>query len=272
MISKAYFDESGGPDTRSFIVGGFLGQSPMWKDFSDEWQRVLNEDPAISLFHMIEWEAAKVNNQITKSEYQRKLDKLVSVIRRFEPEPFIVKCDSSDYAKICKGKTSRYIAREDHPYLAASQVLLTHMLYHWKVNNGTYNVIDVFFDEQQQFKKIQNHVREFTKDWMATRFAHLGEHLNQVTWIESKNKQLYVPLQAADLLVWHYRRKCDHRDGPTRPTYIALERIYGNRKPMFNRKAVTDRVLQVLVDGFNDPENAKAIMRKHFLTGGSGQW
>ncbi len=42
-------------------------------------------------------------------------------------------------------------------------------------------------------------------------------------WPRPEERENYVPLQAADLLVWHRRRCRDHSDGRERPVWRALE-------------------------------------------------
>ena len=84
---KAYIDDSSSAeDDQILLLAGYAQTAPVWAAFSDDWDRVLKQPPAIEYCHMTEAESLK--EQFlgwSERERNRKLAKLANVIVKHDP-------------------------------------------------------------------------------------------------------------------------------------------------------------------------------------------
>jgi hypothetical protein len=51
MVLQAHVDDSGNePQSRVFVVAGFLASSVQWAAFSDEWEKTIHRAPKLDYF------------------------------------------------------------------------------------------------------------------------------------------------------------------------------------------------------------------------------
>jgi hypothetical protein len=64
----AYIDDSSSSeDDQILMLAGYAQTAQVWAAFSDDWDKVLKEKPAIRYCHMTEAEVSKVNSEVGMS-------------------------------------------------------------------------------------------------------------------------------------------------------------------------------------------------------------
>jgi hypothetical protein len=149
MLSQAFLDESGGLDHDSFFLGGLVGPVEMWKDFSEDWQAVLDQEPALPAFHMVKCEGLKggfeVLNEITRHE---RLSQLVDVLAEHEPQAVAVKVGIENWKRRTpRGSTKKQNkAHWRYPYAFAAENLVGTITKLQDATGRCLGRIDIVFD------------------------------------------------------------------------------------------------------------------------------
>jgi hypothetical protein len=210
-IFQAYIDDSVRryADRRLYLAG-YVNSVDKWLEFSDAWEAALSESPAIKYFHMVE--ANGCRGQFRgwgKLDVQLKLDKLARVIRQFDPWSFDFSVSTKAYEDSFKGRAPYGF---QIPYsVAFIGSIVTVAQFH--IQLGSSVPIDFIFDEQASVHRTASAVYDHLKSIQQPEVRDvLGS-----TPIFRSDKDI-LPLQAADMLVWHIQREV--RDGtlvPRRP-------------------------------------------------------
>jgi len=214
--SLAFIDESGGPDKPSFVLGGYIAKTEEWAAFSDDWQAVLNRDPPWPALHMAPCHYAKEEPWCNFSEEDRdqRLEDLVSVIAKHKPHAFLTAIDTQRLSEAEVRNAEIKEISEGHPYLMAAGALISSLLEFHEAKGVDFGVIDFVFDFQQQFRrKVKKEVDEILAPGLKQDFPLRSSRLGSRAWPRGKEKDSHIPLQAADMLVWHWRRGRDEPGG-----------------------------------------------------------
>jgi hypothetical protein len=198
-------------------MGGLVGRSEDWADFSDAWREVLAESPRIEYFKFNE--ANKLEKEFQGfSEWERneKLRRLASVINdpRFDLEALHVTLDINYYATRFAGldvddpdisRTVRAIAK---PYF------YVYMLF---VFGACFSAFDrrenqrceLIFDEHPS-------LGDRVKTWYPVARAFLSERERRISPVEplTQDDKEFMPLQAADMVAWLQRRATENARQP----------------------------------------------------------
>ena len=99
---QAYIDDSySDTGDRRLFLAGYLHNADTWQKFSDEWQNVLNEAPAIDYFKMSE--ANSLRKQFwgwSEQARDAKIISLIDVIQTFNPVSFHISVNRASYDEI----------------------------------------------------------------------------------------------------------------------------------------------------------------------------
>jgi Protein of unknown function (DUF3800) len=183
---SAYFDESGHPDDKQFlVVAGCIATVDQWLHFEREWKEVLrpfNTD----LFHMAVFQRRappfdSLNDQAAKDLLMR----LVGIICRRIEKSFTQVIPLTEYRVINK----KYIFAEcyGHPYPAIARSCMGRVAEWTQRQSVADEEVRYFFENGAKHKG--------QLEWIAER-----DHLPIPIFLE---KNQAIPLQAADLIAWH---------------------------------------------------------------------
>ncbi len=193
---QGYFDDSGNePQSRVFLLSGFILDTEQWAKFSDEWNFQLHRGPGIDYFKMSQ--AANRNGQFQGFSPEFVLCKirdLLSVIDHYKPSGISCLVDWRDYenefASLAHGDLK-------NPYPILFQLVFMAIKAHQK-NLGIYPTpIDVDFDEQGKFGEF---ALQLYGDMKADFPENWKKMLGRMPIMLDDKKVL--PLQAADMLAW----------------------------------------------------------------------
>jgi hypothetical protein len=225
--SLAFLDESGGETTRSFVLGGYVGRVEMWKHFSIDWQAVLDQDPPWPPFHAVACEGGRPGRRgergfdaLNYNARQHRMGKLIEVINKHKPQAILAIVDMDNFLARVPDRIKRRRMDDQswkYPYDYAASHLFGTLCKLDDTVGKDLGTIDVVFDTMEQFDgptglKLQGQVINSIKQDNPDLARRLGVPI----WPKADDRVNYVPLQAADLLVWHYRRYRDESDGKHR--------------------------------------------------------
>jgi hypothetical protein len=224
MLSQAFFDESGGLDQPSFVLGGWVGGVEMWKQFSDDWQAVLDWKPELPPFHAAPFERCEEGFEPMADRKLRaaRLNGLIDVLEKHKPAGVLVCVPMDEFKRRIPEQKRREAWTYPYVYAAAQLVGILTSLHEFRRTD--FGTVEVVFDYIQQFhartkRKIEENVRLV----LQADAPKLARRLGEVHWPPLHLRENYVPLQAADMLVWHQRRARDERDGETRRAWRRLK-------------------------------------------------
>jgi hypothetical protein len=233
VMLQGYVDDSGSdenshPPSRHFVLAGYIMQEPYWEQFSDKWAAELRREPAIKAFKMADAEYGDGYFKGMREEFRRlKVNELSRVIAEFEEYSLALWCHVNwdDYRDIVRGKVHPNI---DSPYaLLFYQMIRGAWEHQAEVNKHCevgFQKVDFIFDDQgfTGLRAVQ---------WYAGLVNRLPEPYKSTLGATPifRDDELFVALQAADMLAWHVHRNLERPD-EQRPV---LERItsamYGQR-------------------------------------------
>jgi uncharacterized protein DUF3800 len=227
MLSQAFIDESGDHDKPSFVLGGYIAGAEEWTSFSDDWQAVLNDDPPWPALHMAPCSYAKDPpwSDFNREVRDAKLLQLIAVIEKHNPAAFIATMDVAEF-KGPRAEESRSIS-DGHPYLMAAATLISALLNFHEDRRRDFGKIEFIFDTKDKYfrRHVRADIEEDLIPLLRAEAPHLLERLGEIYWPRPDEKANFVPLQAADMLVWHWRRGRDQDGGRNSQSWRALRRI-----------------------------------------------
>lgn len=205
LILQAYFDDSASDtDDHRLYLAGYVQNSIVWVHFSDEWDRVLHGGPArIEYFKMSEAEALCGQFQgWDQHDRDVKVLLLADVIRRHRPCSIECSVSRDEFDSIFR-PVAPFEFR--HPYFLCFNGVIQHLPRLYAALPSTLP-IDFIFDEQGlvgvEAVMWYEVIKKMQPPEIATRLGSTPSF---------RNDRDILPLQAADLLVWHRRRSREKR-------------------------------------------------------------
>lgn len=202
---KAYIDDSASAeDDRILLLAGYAHIAPVWASFSDDWDRVMKQKPRIAYCHMSEAESLK--GQFlgwSKPERDRKLAALANTIVKHDPWSIECFVSRKKYEEILEPVIS-YDLRG--PYLPCFYgTIISLARYH--AHTGITLPTDFIFDEHGKigaeavlwYEEIKKGQRPEIKALMGSTPIF-------------RDDEKVLPLQAADMIAWHLRRRRESRN------------------------------------------------------------
>jgi hypothetical protein len=225
MVLQAVADDSGNePPNKFFVFGGFIADSLTWARFSDQWDIALKEHPRIEYFKMAE--ANGLRGQFegwTRSTASEKVEKLSHIAGKYPLAAIDVSIKHPDFVELISSidLPARGLS-SDKPYpILANQLMVTLGDFQRRMNVS--EKIDIFFDTQLGFDEELHRwwplFEQLRDEETATNFA---EYISGPA--NFRDEKEFLPLQAADMYVWHKRR---HLEGN--------ENIFNPRPPILRR-------------------------------------
>ncbi len=197
---NAFCDGSKGTEPgKILLLSALVHTVPAWEKFSNDWETTLKAKPSIKHFHMREGRQLAGNFKGWKTiDRDLKIISLAEVILRHEPHLISCWLSTEDY-----NATIRQVAPSDlrHVFSLVFQAIL-HTVAEYQLQRRITIPADFVFDEEGD-------IGNEALIWYP---AIKGSAPPQVRALMGatpvfRNDEEVLPLQAADLVAWHKRRK-----------------------------------------------------------------
>lgn len=205
VMFKAYFDDScGDEENRILVLAGCVQSYKVWADFSLAWEAALAQSPGIKHFHMRE--ARKLVGEFDRwkaEDRDNKIRFLASIIENFRPWTIAVWVSRKEHDAIVKPISPYMIS---HAYVSLFWAVIL-KLAHWHQLKGIRLPVEYVFDEQGSMGEDAAIWHRHIKSWQPPEIKALIGGTPKF-----ENDEWVLPLQAADMLAWHIRRRKEKPD------------------------------------------------------------
>lgn len=244
-VTSAHFDESGnGGESGLLILGGYIGRVGMWKQFSTDWQKVLDGNldglPAWPPAHAVNIENGRNGfDVLDKPQRQARLENLVNVVEKYRPVPLIQRIPLQEFNSMVVDAKTFYGIHEtsrnwwEHAYSYAAARLFAWL---YELGDQVKDVeelsdvtSEVVFDTMENLdSKVAAVIESGIRGWYKeSETVEVYERVGAPRWRPVHKLRDYIPVQAADLLVWHDSRVKNHKDNSRLET---LARLFRDRR------------------------------------------
>lgn len=255
MALQAFVDDSrSSVNGRNFILAGYVHSAERWLRFSDDWKAALDAPPKIDYFHMVEAENLRDEfKNWSAPDRDAKINKLGKVIYKHNPWSFECWVSESAFNEIV-----RPVAPYDlkNPYMVCFYgAIVTVARFH--ASKAITAPVDFVFDEQGGLGAFA----VFWYDWIKQRQDPPIAKLLGSTPVFRDDKKV-LPLQAADLLAWHLRRRKESRNVSEKRH--VMKYIFGNHV----EATINEETLRLLaqkmarIPGAKEVQSKKASIRR----------
>jgi Protein of unknown function (DUF3800) len=219
---QAFIDDSASEvaDQR-LVMAGYVNGAEIWASFADAWAKELKAPPSIKYLKMVE--ANNLRDQFKgwpAEDRDEKLRRLAQTIRHFGPIlSFDFSISRRTYYQEVRPVAPRGIGNPYFP-CAFSVVSGVSRFFHDREIRAP---IDFIFDEQLGVSDDIDFFFEYMR-------AHLPKGARNLINGRPifRDDQLFLPLQAADMLAWHIRREHEIGDLGTLPMANTLRNSDGH--------------------------------------------
>jgi hypothetical protein len=197
---QGFFDDSGS-GIPVLTLCGYISPYYWWEDFSERWQKLLDEEPRLPYFKMRD--AAKLQEHWGKMDVSSRNDRLAkffALIKEAVHGSVSVVIPIAKYKRIVKGN----IRKEwDDPYFWAIFDIVHGVVVNQVQNsqNTEHDRVEFIFDDNPrlaaQVPKWYQVTRQVLPPYAVALMAASPRF---------ENDEHYLPLQAGDALAWYYRR------------------------------------------------------------------
>ena len=203
FMLTAFFDDSGTDGNGPFcVLAGYISDVERWKAFSDAWDKELRTEPKIEQFKMSQAHSKRGPFWGWDNDArERKVIRLAEIVNQHAIAGIASIVSNKAYQEEAKGCLPDTI---DHPYwLCFQQIIMETLRVHGDELGG--GKINFVFDSQGQGYERRGALIHagWREIFEATPYANL---LGSITFADDRD---VLPLQAADLLAWHVRRRGD---------------------------------------------------------------
>ena len=252
---RAYIDDSKhirqpGIAGGVYTLCGYVGEASKWEAFADDWDKALREPPR-PLEYLKTVQANGLNDPEsmfygwTPQERDDKLLSLAQAVNRHALVSIQAAVRPEHYQEIFGSIT------EMRPYQFLFYNVCAELVKLLERRWGIKDKIDIYFDRQTD--ESEDKLRASFREFIADSPADLRERFGGVP--EFKDDRDITPLQAADLMAWHFRRNIwetdrGNRDGLASPAWtelLNLPRLTGIWGPEKLKEFVREKQMKVLL-------------------------
>lgn len=206
---RAFVDDSVAQkgDKRLFYAG-YLHRADAWAEFSEVWDRELVAWPRIEYFKGTEANSLAGQSQDwDRPKRDAKVAKLAQIIREAGAFPFHFSLNRKLFEEVLKPVSPYGLAQ---PHFTACFHVVSGVAQYAASQNIT-TPIEFIFDQQDG---VDESVRLFFSEMIKSLPSEARNLISDVPWFKSDRDKQFMPLQAADMLVWHVRREHEYPDQP----------------------------------------------------------
>lgn len=195
-------DSMSGAGEKTLLLAACIEKYSVWADFCFSWEAALVSHPSIKYFKMREArQGIKQFDGWKPADREKKIKLLSRVIADYRPKVIVAWVSRAEYDEIV-GPIVPYMLR--HPYSALFYTLIA-KLAEWQYDCAIPGATDFVFDEQGTVGPETVAWYEFMKSLQP---PHLSAKWGGTPVFRDDTQT--SPLQAADLVAWHKRRRIDN--------------------------------------------------------------
>jgi hypothetical protein len=201
---RAYVDDSGRGQRPNFVFAGFVARGEHWLDFDKEWKRALDREPPLAFLKTKDAMSARHYGPFKgwkRKHINERISDLTAVIENTHIARTAFSTPYQSFEKHFRGLIAE---RMDTPYILTAYLLIIHSigaLY----DEGCREVVEFVFDTTDQ--EEQNLLRKGWFGALLTAPPHLRPLMARPP--DFLCDQRVLPLQAADLYAWHFRKNAN---------------------------------------------------------------
>ncbi len=218
VMFKAYFDDSSNDECdKVLVLAGCIQSYKAWATFSLAWEAALAQSPIIKHFHM--GEARRLEGEFVRwkaSVRDQKIHLLATVIESCRPWTMAVWVSRKEHDAIVK-PIAPFMIRHSYFALFCAVVL---KLANWHQDMGIQLPVEYVFDEQGPIGDDSALWYRHIKSWQKPEISALMGGTPKF-----ENDERILPLQAADMLAWHVRRRREHPNESSKWPTAPLENL-----------------------------------------------
>jgi hypothetical protein len=201
VMLQAYIDESNSEiGDRRFLLAGYLHTAPAWEEFSDYWDQQCKASPRIDYLHMVDAQSLRGQFRGWRPEDRdRKVLALARVIRYFQPHSMCCSVSRKGYLELVAPHAPYHFK---NPYFACFYGI-TLGLAHLHADSNLTSPMDLIFDQNSASQDVLM-CYDFVR---AEQIPEVAASMRSTPLFRDDIDVL--PLQAADMLVWHLRREAE---------------------------------------------------------------
>jgi hypothetical protein len=201
LILQSFIDESGSKNQDSFFhFAGFLASAEDWALFSSKWQSCLERNPSIECFKMRE--AANNPSGCFKNwrrkDVQKKVCELVAIIKDHAKLAIHCATDLSCFDELI-GSCEAFPRHLRKPFTWTFSAAIAGVGY--EAIELKAESVELFFDQHDKYAPIVRRAYPFLRQMCDPELSRI---LPEDIWFRDDCK--FLPLQAADLLAWLFRK------------------------------------------------------------------
>lgn len=220
IMFKAYFDDSTSDEQDKILVlAGCVQSYKVWSDFSLRWEAALAETPSIRHFHMREARALEGEFLGWKrKDRDNKISLLANIVESYRPWVMVVWLSRNEHEEILK-PIAPFLLRQPYVSLFYAAIM---QLARWHLDMGIALPVEYIFDDQGEIGRDAALWYQHIKSWQPAEIAALMGGSPKF-----ENDEMVLPLQAADMLAWHVRRrKARPNENPLQQATAPLENLH----------------------------------------------
>jgi hypothetical protein len=203
IMNQGFSDDSmSGEGLKTLLLAGCVKQYAAWADFCFDWEAALAIEPSIKYFKMREARLLiKEFSGWKGRDRDDKIRSLAKVINRYQPNVIYTWISQKEFDDTVE-PIIPYMMR--HPYILLFYALLIKAA-QWQYDVGEHVPTDFIFDEQGSVGEEAVAFYSYYKRMQRPEIAALMGSTPIF-----RDDKLVLPLQAADVVAWHKRRRIDN--------------------------------------------------------------
>jgi len=227
MVLQCVIDES--VENPLFVMGGYFAAAETWAAFTADWCAELARQPKTDYVKMREAASRSGCFDIfSEPERDARLDRFVEILNKHLGYGFAIGLDEKVYCDVFRGK---YAVTMDAPYFFLGTFCLKTMWELQRYKLRSTDKVDFIFDDYSNPQKAE--ILSFWDDWSVRAPRWMRNRMgSSPIWRDEKE---WLPLQAADVLVWVARRLAVDQLRPSRtprPSSVLPSLLSGLKPPI----------------------------------------
>jgi uncharacterized protein DUF3800 len=222
---RAYIDDSKHDEMGLFVLAGYVADEDKWIEFDREWREILAGPPELHHLKTSDMFQTRNRNSVfwgwSREEVDARVLRFATAVNKYVLASIQTAIRKEDFANILGGLPS------DDPSMNRPYPFLFYTIIQGLAlrldDLGVADKVEFYFGMQPDEK-----MQRLRHDFQAAKSLYQG-------WLDKKivgepqfrDDEKYTPLQAADLIAWHFRKNlAEHEQGRTFASDVWTELLH----------------------------------------------